>query len=67
MLDWLAASFELSGNWLIGNKRRVGFLLCIVCNILWVIVAFKTGVYGLLLVVIPAFFINTRNFLKWRK
>ena len=67
MFDWIAAGFELSGNWIVGNKKKFGFLLLIICNVLWVVVAIKMKVYGLLLVVVPAFGINVRNFLKWRK
>lgn len=66
MIDWLAAGFELSGDWLVGNKRKIGFVLKIICCVLWIVVAVKSGVYGLLAVVVPALFVNVRNFLKWK-
>lgn len=65
MLDWAAGAVELAGSWLVGSKRRVGFLLAALCDVLWIAVALRTGVYGLLLVVVPAFFIALRNWWKW--
>ncbi len=67
MLDYVAGIFDISGVWVIGNKNKYGFLLTMLGNILWVAVAFKTGVFGLLIVVVPAIFVNIRNFIKWSK
>lgn len=64
-MDWLAAIIELIGGWLLGNKDRLAFVLLLICNILWIYVAITKGVYGLLLVVVPAIIINIRNFMKW--
>ena len=64
-MDWIAAIFELSGSWLIGNRWRLGFILNALGCCTWIYVALKTQVYGLLLVVIPAIIINTRNYIKW--
>lgn len=66
-LDYIAGASELVGSWLIGSKRRVGFLINMTCCLTWVVVAFNREVYGLLLVVVPAFFINIRNYHRWRK
>jgi len=65
MLDWIAGITELTGNWLLGDKKRLGFILNLTCQVLWTIVAIKTGIYGLLLVVIPGMAVNVRNYLKW--
>jgi len=66
MFDWLASTFELVGGWLVGDKKRVGFLLNSIGCTIWVYVAIDKEVYGLLLVVIPAALINIRNFVKWK-
>jgi len=66
-LDWLAGGLELAASYAIGNKRKAGFLLSMLGNATWIYVAVSRGIYGLLLVVIPALFINARNWLKWRK
>ena len=66
-MDWLAAIFELTGDWVVGNRRRLGFLLKLVGCGLWIAVALRTGVYGLLLVVVPALLVNSRNWWTWRE
>ena len=67
ILDWVAGIFELSGGWLIGSKNKIGFILNLLGCLLWIYVAFSSKVYGLLIVVIPAIFVNIRNFIKWGK
>jgi len=67
MIDWIAGGFELTGGWIIGSKRKLGFILNIVGCLCWIYVAFTTKVYGLLLVVVPALGVNARNYLKWRR
>lgn len=66
-LDWLAGGSELIGSWLVGSKRRLGFLINMACCLTWMVVAVNREVYGLLLVVVPVFFINIRNYHRWRK
>jgi len=67
VISWIAGAIELTGNWVIGNKNRWGFVINMVCCVLWVYVALiSSEARGLLLVVIPAFFVNFRNFIKWR-
>lgn len=67
MIDIFAGIFELLGSWIVGNKNKYGFVCWMICGILWMIVSFKSGIYGLLIVVVPSFFLNIRNFLKWSK
>ena len=67
-LDWIAAVLCLIGIWLIGNKKKVGFLIYIVENLVWILFVYfaKVG-YGLWFVCTIAIVINTRNYFKWRK
>lgn len=64
-MDWIAGFLELIGGWLIGDKKKVGFVVNIIGCIMWTCVAINTKIYGLLLVVIPAIVINFRNYRKW--
>ncbi len=65
---WLASAAELLGLWMVGNKIKFGFLISIIGNIIWVVVALLgLPATGLLLVVVPAIFINVRNFIRWKK
>ena len=64
-MDLIAGFCELLGLYIVGSKKRKGFIINIVCNVLWIYVAYKTKVFGLLLVVIPAMFINLKNYIVW--
>jgi hypothetical protein len=63
--DIFAAVLELIGLWMIGSKNWIGFLFVIGSSLLWIRLGFKTKMYGLLLVCVPAIFINIRNILSW--
>ena len=66
-MDWIAGVFELLGAWLVGNKNRFGFVFNLIGCLVWVYVAIYMGVFGLLVVVIPAIAVNIRNFIIWGK
>lgn len=64
--SWIASAMELLGVWKVGSKKKIGFILNMIGNLIWIAVAiFNLPAQGLLLVVIPAFFINLRNYIKW--
>ena len=66
-MDFIIALVELLGSWVVGNKNKLGFILLMISNISWILyVLINKQTYGLLLVVIPAFFINVRYFIKWK-
>ena len=67
MIDWIAAGLELAGDWIVGNKQPVGFIIRMAAGVLWAVTAIRFGVWGLLAVVIVAFAVNIRNFIKWTK
>ena len=67
MIDWLAGGFDLVGCYIVGDKKKIGFVLNVVGNLGWVYVALSTKIYGLLLVVLPALVLNVRNYRKWSK
>jgi len=65
-VDWFAACFEIAALWLVGNKNKVGFLLGLVCNVLWIFYALNTKTaYALVFVCTIYFFLNIRNYVKW--
>jgi nicotinamide riboside transporter PnuC len=66
-MDLLAGLLELLSIWLVGNKNKIAFITYNIANCFWIWTAFDKKVYGLLLVVIPAIFINIRNYRKWSK
>lgn len=66
-LDWFAGGFELLACWLVGSKRRIGFILNIICCITWIYIGVARGIPGIMLVAVPAIVINARNWWKWRQ
>ena len=66
-MDYVAGILELIGIYLVGNKSRLGFILNALGCATWVGIAINREIYGLLIVVVPAFFLNIRNYFKWMK
>ena len=66
-MDFVAAIFALIGVYLITNKNRWGFILCLCSGLTWILVALSTHVYGLLLEVLPLVILNVRGFIKWSR
>jgi len=64
-MDLIAGFLELCGIYLLGSKKRLGFILNAIACFLWIYVAVVRDIYGLLLVVVPAIFLNLRGFIKW--
>lgn len=65
-LDWIAAVFEIYGFWLIGNKKRGGFISCMICSILWTGVALQAKLPGLFVIAIMCFVLHVRGYWKWK-
>ena len=62
----LKATLRLITKEAVGNKKKIGFLVNATGNATWIsYVLYKWHTFGLLLVVIPAFFINVRNYTRW--
>lgn len=64
-MDWLASILEIAGCWLVGDRRRLGFVLGLGCNVCWLVVALRSGLYGLVLVSLVMGGVNVRNFVQW--
>ena len=67
MIDYAAGILDLTGHWLVGNKKKIGFVIHFLSSILWIVAAFKFEVYGLLIIMIPSLAVTVRNYIKWRK
>ena len=66
-LDWLSVISGLYGTYLLGNQRRVGFLIIIGSLICAATVAVLAQTYAFLAANIPAIYLNFRAYLKWRE
>ena len=66
-MDWIAGLFEILAKIIVGRKNKWGWALHLIAGGLWTYVSLTTELYGLLLITIPAVFINIYNFIKWYK
>lgn len=66
-LAYVAAGLTLYGVYLLGRKNKYGFIIDMFSCLLWSIVAIYTGLYGILVEVLPLFILNLHSFNKWRK
>jgi len=66
-MSYLAAITELLAKIVVGQKSKWGHLLHILGGGLWTYVALRYGMYALLIITVPAFFVNAYNFRKWHR
>jgi len=69
MISVIAGIVELLAKWMVGNKNRWGWLVHLLSGFLWTYIALNNPKIagGLLIIVVPSYFINVRNFIKWSK
>ena len=67
-LDWLAMSLSLLAVWMLGNKNKIGFLVFVAANALWLALGL-TLIHSYGIVVGNLFFLvsNARGFANWWK
>jgi hypothetical protein len=66
-MGWIGNIFLVVGIWLIGCKRRTGFLCALVGELLWTLYARQTGQWSLIFICIVFDVIYAINYWKWRK
>lgn len=64
-MNWIAFVLILSGNLLIGNKKKSGFVMIAVGSIIWMTIGFRIKDYALVLTNISGTIIMVRNWFKW--
>lgn len=66
IMTYAAGTFELLGKIVVGRKSKWGWLLNIICCLLWIFAAIVNPfIRAVLIPVIPSLFINIYNFRKW--
>lgn len=66
-MDWIAGFLEILAKIIVGQKSRWGWAIHMVAGAIWTVIALQTKIYGLMIITVPAFFINGYYFWKWRK
>lgn len=63
--SWCLAPFGLLGMWVVGMKRRWGWVVSMTTQTLWAFYAIGTGQYGFLIGTLSYFAVYLRNWLHW--
>ena len=66
-LEWIGSISAVIGAYLLAMKNKVGFILFFVQNILWIIMGFLTGQYGIIFLMVGLGIINVIGLRKWTK
>lgn len=65
--SWCLAPFGLLGMWVVGQKKRWGWVVSMLTQSLWAFYAVGTGQYGFLIGTLSYFVVYLRNWLRWRE
>jgi len=65
-VDWLATISGLTGVYLIGSKKRFGFLVMMAASLSWMTVGFLVQSFALIIGSTVFFSLHLRGWLKWR-
>lgn len=65
--SWCLAPFGLLGMYVVGQKKRWGWVLSMTTQSLWAFYAIGTGQYGFLIGTLSYFAVYLRNWLHWRR
>lgn len=65
-IDWLATVCGLTGVYLIGSKKRVGFAIMMIASLSWMTVGFIIGSLALIVGSVVFFSLHVRGWIKWR-
>ena len=66
-IDILAMILTFTGLYLIGNKKKQGFIVASIGNITWVILGIFAQSIGLIFANIVIVILYIRGYMKWRK
>lgn len=63
--SYILSAVSLTSLWLMGNKNKLGIIVGLVGQILWLAYALMLKQYGLIIGVVAYTIIHVRNLLKW--
>ena len=64
-IDWLAMCLTFTAIYLLGSKRRGGFLVMIAGNLCWSAIGLWAGSYAMVIANLGFLAMNIRGFVKW--
>ena len=66
-IDWLATICGLTGIYLLGNKKKIGFLMFMMASASWITFGVMTGSIAVIAGSSIFFFMHFRGWLSWRR
>jgi len=67
-IDWAAIILGLYAVYLLGNKRKIGFIYFSISNALWIILGvFYMSSYGMAIGNLAFLLINIRGYIQWHQ
>lgn len=66
ILPWLIPCIQFPALYLLGNKKKVCFIMFSMGNVLWIIVSVIDRRWGAVLSLCVYTIFNIRNYIKWR-
>ena len=66
-LDWIAMAGSLMFLFLIGSKKRYGFIIYTIGNIAWIVVNFMAQIWPGVILNMILIGLNARAYYKWKK
>ena len=66
ILSFIAGLLELIAAYILGNKNKLGWLLDIVVDVIWIYLGFLyKEIIGIWVVCVPGLVISVRNYILW--
>lgn len=65
--SYILSAVSLTSLWLMGNKNKLGIVVGLVGQILWLTYALMLKQYGLIIGVVAYTIIHVRNLIKWAR
>lgn len=67
-IDWLAMLLSVVAVWLLGNKNKVGFLVFMTANMIWIVLGFLVlESYGIVAGNVFFLISNSRGYVNWKR
>lgn len=66
-IDWLATIFGLTGVYLLGSRKRYGFLVMMAASSSWFAVGILIGSIPLMIGSVVFFVLHVRGWFMWRR
>jgi hypothetical protein len=63
--SWLASALLVAAAWGVGDRKRAAFLLTVVGEAVWVVIAVDRGMYDLAAVCVVFGVVAVRNYRRW--